>query len=67
MKAIIKLLVADARTTAVVTSPGERGAYKISTMFPWILPIIKDEEECENACWITCIAINPGAKKVIKG
>ena len=34
MKAIIKLLVADARTTAVVTSPGERGAYKISTMLP---------------------------------
>ena len=35
-------------------------------MFPWIFPIIIDEEECEKACWINCIAIRPGARKVIK-
>ena len=34
MTAIIKLLVVDARLTARVTSPAERGAYKISTMLP---------------------------------
>tara|TARA_B100000212_G_C26906105_1_gene335819 strand:+ start:100 stop:417 length:318 start_codon:yes stop_codon:yes gene_type:complete len=28
---------------------------------------MKDEEECEKDCWITCIEINPGAKKVING
>ena len=64
---IIKLLVAEARATAVVTSPADKGAYKISTIFPCIFPIIKDEEEWEKACWMTCIAIKPGAKKVING
>mgnify|MGYP003320836870 CR=1 FL=1 len=29
--------------------------------------IIKEEDECEKDCWITCIAIKPGAKNVIKG
>ena len=65
--AIIKLLVVAAKLTASVTSAGDKGAYKISTMFPWIFPIIKEEEEWENDCWITCIAINPGAKKTING
>ena len=64
---IIKLLVVAAKATASVTSPADKGAYKISTMFPCIFPIIKDEEEWEKACWIICIAINPGARKVIKG
>ena len=27
----------------------------------------KDEEECENDCWITCIAISPGARKLTNG
>ena len=54
-----------ANVTAIVTSVGERGAYKISTILPWIFPIIKDDEECEKACWIICIAINPGARKLI--
>ena len=36
-------------------------------MFPCILPIIKDEEEWEKDCCITCIAINPGARKTTKG
>ena len=36
-------------------------------MFPCIFPIIKDEEEWEKDCCITCIAINPGAKNIIKG
>ena len=28
---------------------------------------MKDEDECENDCCITCIAIKPGAKNIIKG
>ena len=36
-------------------------------MLPWIFPIIKEEEEWENDCWITCIAINPGARNEING
>ena len=60
------LLVIDASVMAVITSPAERGAYNISTILPWIFPIIKEEDDCENACWFTCIAIKPGAKKVIK-
>ena len=29
--------------------------------------ISNEEDECENACWITCIAINPGAKNSMNG
>ena len=65
--AIIILLVTAAKVTAKVTSPAESGAYKISTIFPWILPIINEEDECEKDFWITCIAIKPGARKLIKG
>jgi len=42
---IIKLLVVEAKATAVVTSPADRGAYKISTIFPCIFPIMKEDEE----------------------
>ena len=66
-KAIMKLLVQAAKLVAKVTSPAVKGAYKMSTIFPCIFPIIIDEEECEKACFITCIAIQPGAKNVIKG
>ena len=66
-KAIITLLVQAAKVMAKVISPAVRGAYKISTILPWILPIIIEEEEWEKACCITCIAINPGARKVING
>ena len=59
------LLVIAANVTASVTSAGESGACKISTIFFWIFPIIKDEEEWENDCWIICIAIKPGARKLI--
>ena len=65
--AIIILLVMAAKFIAVTISPAVKGAYKISTIFPWIFPIIIDEDECAKACWITCIAIKPGAKNVIKG
>ena len=65
--AIITLLVHAAKLIATVISAAVNGAYRISTIFPWILPIIMDEEEWENACWITCIAIKPGAKKVMNG
>ena len=61
------LLVTDASVIAIVTSPADNGAYKISTIFPCTFPIIKEEEEWEKDCWITCIAIKPGAKKLIKG
>ena len=67
MLPIIKLLVVAARAIADITSAADNGAYKISTMFPCILPIIKDEEEWEKDCCITCIAINPGARKTTKG
>ena len=66
-KAIIRLLVHAAKLVANVTSPAVNGAYKISTILPWIFPIIIEEDEWENACWITCIAIKPGARKVING
>ena len=56
-----------AKFVARVISPAVNGAYKISTMLPWIFPIIIDDEEWEKACCITCIAIRPGARKVIKG
>ena len=36
-------------------------------MFPCIFPIIKDEDEWEKDCCMTCIEINPGAKKDMKG
>ena len=42
---IIKLLVVEARATAVITSPADKGAYKISTMLPCIFPIMKEDEE----------------------
>ena len=45
IKAIIMLLVTDASVIAIVTSPADNGAYKISTIFPCIFPIIKDDEE----------------------
>ena len=61
------LLVKDAKFIAIVISAALKGAYKISTIFPCIFPIIMDEEECENACCITCMAINPGARKLING
>ena len=61
------LLVTAARVMAIVTSPADKGAYKISTIFPCIFPIIKDDDEWENDCWITCMATKPGAKKLIKG
>ena len=54
-----------ARFVAKVISAAIKGAYKISTMLPCIFPIIIDDDECENDCWITCIAIKPGARKSI--
>ncbi len=67
MKAIITLLVTAARVTANVTSAADKGAYKISTIFPCIFQIINEDAEWEKDCWITCITTNPGAKKLIKG
>ena len=43
--AIMKLLVTAAKQTEIVTSAADKGAYKRSTIFPCILPIIKDEDE----------------------
>ena len=65
--AIIILLVTAAKAIEIVTSAADRGAYKISTIFPWILAIINPDDEWENDCCITCIAISPGAKKLMNG
>ena len=64
---ITKPLVQDAKVKAKVISLGESGAWRISTIFPWIFPIMILDEECEKACWIICIAIKPGAQKLKKG
>ena len=60
-------LVTDAKIIDKLTSPAERGAPIKSTILPITLPISKEDEEWENACWIICIAINPGAKNSIYG
>ena len=65
--AIIKLLVAAAKEIESVTSAADKGAYKRSTIFPCIFPIIKVDDEWEKDCCITCMAIKPGAKNVING
>ena len=62
---IINDLVIDAKINANVTSDAESGAPIISTIFPITFPIKSDEDEWEKACWITCIAIKPGAKNNI--
>ena len=64
---IINDLVTEAKTIAKVTSAADNGLPIKSTMFPITLPINIDEEECEKACWITCMDISPGAKNSIKG
>ena len=64
---IINDLVTEAKTIAKVTSAADNGLPIKSTMFPITLPINIDDEECEKACWITCIDISPGAKNSIKG
>ena len=67
IKAIMKLLVIPAKIIASVISADDNGAYNISTMFPCILPIIIEDDVWENDCWITCIAISPGARNDING
>ena len=64
---IINDLVTEAKTIAKVTSLADNGLPIKSTMFPITLPINIDDEECEKACWITCMDISPGAKNSIKG
>ena len=59
-------LVVPPKSIAEVTSPGDKGGYRKSTIFPWTLEIINDDEVFANAFWIICIAINPGTKKVVK-
>ena len=62
---IIPLMIA-AKIIAIVTSDADKGAPIISTILPITFPIKSDDEECEKACCITCIAIKPGAKNSIK-
>ena len=64
---IINDLVTDAKTIAKVTSAADNGLPIKSTILPITLPISIDDEECEKACWITCMDISPGAKNSIKG
>ena len=61
----IKPLVIPPPIKATVTSIADSGGYKISTMFPWILEIIKEELVFANEFCIICIAINPGTKKIV--
>ena len=58
-------LVIPPKINANVTSLGDRGGYKISTILPCIFDIIKEEDVFANAFCIICIAINPGTKKVV--
>ena len=44
------LLVTDASDTEIVTSAADSGAYKISTIFPCIFQIMKDDDEWEKDC-----------------
>ena len=64
-KPTTKPLVIPPKIIAKVTSPGERGGYKMSTIFPWTLEIIKEEVVLAKAFCIICIAISPGTKKVV--
>ena len=48
-----------------VTSAADNGAPIRSTIFPIILPISIDEDECANDCDINCIAMRPGVRKLI--
>ena len=64
---IIIDLVTEAKTIAKVTSAADNGLPIKSTIFPMTLPINIEEEECEKACWITCIDISPGAKNSMNG
>ena len=66
MGSIIMLLVTAAKIIEIVTSIAERGAYKISIIFPCILDIIKELVECEKLCSIIDWIIKPGARKTIK-
>ena len=61
------LLVTAAKMIANVISPGDNGAYKMSTIFPCILPIMIEDEVWAKACCIICIAMSPGARNVING
>ena len=47
---ITKPLVTAAIIIAKVTSVGDKGASKVSIIFPCILAIIKEETECEKLC-----------------
>ena len=58
-------LVIEAKITANVTSADDNGAPMRSTKFPITFPIKSEEDECEKACCITCIAIKPGARNSI--
>ena len=58
-------LVIPPKMIAKVTSPADRGGYKISTILPCIFDIIKEEVVLAKAFCIICIAINPGTKKVV--
>ena len=59
-------LVTAASEIAIVASDADNGANNKSTIVPSIFLIIREEDEGEKACCIICIAINPGAKNVMK-
>jgi hypothetical protein len=50
-----------------VSSVADKGGIKESTMLPWILAIISEDEVLANAFWTIAIMISPGARKVAYG
>ena len=66
IKPIKMLLVTAANIIASVTSKDDKGAYKISIIFPCIFEIISELTEWEKLWSIIDWIISPGAKKIIK-
>ena len=64
-KPTTKPLVIPPKISEPVTSPADSGGNNISTIFPWILEIIKDDDVFAKAFCIICIEINPGTKNVV--
>ena len=60
-------LVTPPSEIATFISPADMGGMRISTIFPWIFDISKDEDVWLKACCRIDIIIKPGAKNSING
>ena len=54
--------VAPPRAMAKVSSWAFRGGIRVSTMLPWDLAMLIDEEVLEKEFWMIAIMIRPGAR-----